>query len=157
MIRSESFWRAAENLPLLIMLAQILDLCKSINPPKVHKRMYTIGNDSCYLVIFIVAWRVIYLPESGIWGEIISIQQVLTHFLGSLTWALCCGSHRFVAGKTPGSDPPIQPQVPVQRSKGGQLGCGWQRRLLKRGGAEADSGTGKGGEGEGRGGKGNRG
>lgn len=34
--------------------------------------MYTIGNDSCYLVIFIVAWRVIYLPESGIWGEIIS-------------------------------------------------------------------------------------
>lgn len=52
-----------------------------------------------------------------------------------------------MAGKTPRSDPPIQPRVPVQRSKAA-AGHGWQRRLLERGRSGADSGSGKSGEGE---------
>lgn len=44
-----------EDLPILVMLVHLPDLCfKSVNPLEVHRHMLTLGHHSGYLAIFLL-------------------------------------------------------------------------------------------------------
>lgn len=44
-----------EDLPILVMLVHLPDLCfKSVNPLEVHRHMLTLGHHSSYLAIFVL-------------------------------------------------------------------------------------------------------
>lgn len=109
---------------------------KSINPLEIHKHVHTWQS----LVLpcdfsFIVASGVVYLFESGICGEIAShsASVYLVPLNSELGWALwvlqvCCVCSASPAkARCPLLRYALSPQMPVQRMKGNQLGCGWQR------------------------------